>query len=75
MRTLASCLRGRDPHAPRPYHAWGYPWTTATAILIGLVFVVGVSLNDQKNTFIAAAILSISYPVYLGTRRLFRTES
>ncbi len=65
-------LRWREPDAPRPYRAWGYPWTTAAAILIGVVFVAGVALNDVRNGVIALILLACSYPVYLGTRSLFR---
>ncbi len=65
-------LRRREPETPRPYRAWGYPWTTAAAMLIGLMFVVGVALNDQRNSAIALLILIASYPLYRGTQRLFR---
>jgi basic amino acid/polyamine antiporter, APA family len=64
-------LRRREPDAPRPYRAWGYPWTTGAAIFIGVVFIVGIALSDQRNGIIALAILLGSYPVYRGTRRLF----
>jgi len=65
-------LRRREPDAPRPYRAWGYPWTAAAAILIGVVFVIGVALNDRRNSAIALVLLAASYPLYRGTRRLFQ---
>jgi len=65
-------LRRREPAAPRPYRAWGYPWTSGAAILIGVVFVIGVALNDRRNSMIAAVLLIGSYPLYRGTRRLFQ---
>jgi basic amino acid/polyamine antiporter, APA family len=65
-------LRMREPDTPRPYRAWGYPWTTGIAILIGLVFIVGVALSDPRNSLIAFAILVASYPLYWRTRRLFQ---
>ena len=68
-------LRRREPDAPRPYRAWGYPWTTAAAVLIGVVFVIGVALNDRRNSVLALALLAASYPLYRGTRRLFRPAS
>jgi basic amino acid/polyamine antiporter, APA family len=63
-------LRRREPDTPRPYRAWGYPWTTGIAILIGLAFIVGVALSDPRNSVIALAILLVSYPLFRGTRRL-----
>ncbi len=65
-------LRRREPDAPRPYRAWGYPWTTWAAIFIGVVCIIGIALSDQRNGMIALAILLASYPVYRGTHRLFR---
>jgi basic amino acid/polyamine antiporter, APA family len=67
-------LRRREPDAPRPYRAWGYPWTTWTAIFIGVVFIVGIALSDQRNGMMALAILLGSYPVYRGTQRLFQRK-
>lgn len=65
-------LRRHEPEAPRPYRAWGYPWTTLLAILIGLVFLAGVAVSDKRHTLIALACLVASVPVYLGIRRLRR---
>jgi basic amino acid/polyamine antiporter, APA family len=67
-------LRRREPDAPRPYRAWGYPWTTWATILIGVVLIAGFALSDQRNGMIALAILLGSYPLYRGTRRLFRRK-
>lgn len=63
-------LRWRESATPRPYKAWGYPWTTLLAIFIGLVFLAGVMVSDRRHTLIALACLFISYPVYLGIRKL-----
>ena len=68
-------LRRREPQTPRPYRAWGYPWTTGAAIAVGIVFVFGVALSDPHHAAIALALLIASYPLYRGTRRLFRAES
>jgi APA family basic amino acid/polyamine antiporter len=63
-------LRRREPNTPRPYRAWGYPWTTGIAIIIGIAFIVGVALADPRNGAIALVILLISYPLFRFTRRL-----
>jgi basic amino acid/polyamine antiporter, APA family len=65
-------LRRREPDAPRPYRAWGYPWTTWSAIVIGLAFIAGVALSDPYNGALALAILIVSYPLFIGTQRLLR---
>ncbi len=63
-------LRRNEPGTPRPYQAWGYPWTTLLAILIGVVFLAGVVISDKRHTLTALACLLISYPIYLGIRKL-----
>lgn len=65
-------LRVTEPGTARPYRAWGYPWTTIAALAIGVVFVAGVALNDPHNGWLAVGLLALSYPLYRGTRRLFR---
>ena len=67
-------LRHREPDAPRPYRAWGYPWTTWAAIVIGVAFIITIALNDQRNGMIALVIVLASYPVYRGTRQLFQLK-
>jgi APA family basic amino acid/polyamine antiporter len=67
-------LRRREPDTPRPYRAWGYPWTTGIAILIGIVFIVGVAFADPVNSAIALAILLVSYPLFQFTRRLLKSK-
>src|SRR5438445_4581256 len=34
-------LRKREPEMPRPYRAWGYPWTTAIALGASVLFLIG----------------------------------
>jgi len=67
-------LRRAMPNAPRPYRAWGYPWTTAFSLLGGLAFLIGAIMSDRRNSLIALGILAVSYPVYaLTIRRLARS--
>jgi basic amino acid/polyamine antiporter, APA family len=35
-------LRRREPALPRPYHAWGYPWSVFLVTLGSLIFLVGM---------------------------------
>jgi basic amino acid/polyamine antiporter, APA family len=57
-------LRKKEPEMPRPYRAWGYPWTTSAALLGSFAFLVGSILTDRDNAPLAAAMLILSYPVY-----------
>jgi APA family basic amino acid/polyamine antiporter len=57
-------LRRREPDAPRPYRAWGYPWTTGLVLLGSLAFLAGAIVSDTRNSLTALALLAASYPVY-----------
>jgi APA family basic amino acid/polyamine antiporter len=57
-------LRRREPATPRPYRAWGYPWTTALALLGSVAFLIGAIASDTTNSFVALGVLLASYPVY-----------
>jgi len=57
-------LRKREPDMPRPYRAWGYPWTTGVALIASAIFLVASLVEDRNNAPIAFAILLVSYPVF-----------
>jgi APA family basic amino acid/polyamine antiporter len=57
-------LRRREPDKPRPYRAWGYPWTTGLALLGSIAFLIGAIASDQANSLIALALLAASYPAF-----------
>jgi APA family basic amino acid/polyamine antiporter len=57
-------LRSREPEMPRPYRAWGYPWTTALALLGSVAFLIEAVREDRENSLWTLAALALSYPVY-----------
>jgi basic amino acid/polyamine antiporter, APA family len=57
-------LRAREPEKERPYRAWGYPWTTALALLGSILFLVGAIASDTRNSVYALVLLTASYPVF-----------
>lgn len=57
-------LRRREPETPRPYRAWGYPWTTGLALLGSLAFLAGAAAADPRNSLLALGVLAASWPVY-----------
>ena len=63
-------LRRREPDLPRPYRAWGYPWTTLLLLLGSVAFLIGAIIGDRKNSLIALGILALSYPLYLFVKFL-----
>jgi basic amino acid/polyamine antiporter, APA family len=57
-------LRRKEPQMNRPYRAWGYPWTTAIALLASAIFLVGSIATDRDNAPLALGMLVLSYPVF-----------
>lgn len=69
-------LRRREPEMPRPYRAWGYPWTTGIALVASIVFLVASIVTDLQGAvaarkfwppspaLLALGVLLLSYPVF-----------
>lgn len=62
-------LRRREPDAPRPYRAWGHPYTTGLAVLASVAFLIGAVASDTESSLYALGLLLLSVPVYLLIRR------
>jgi APA family basic amino acid/polyamine antiporter len=62
-------LRRREPETPRPYRAWGYPWTTGAALLGSLAFLAGAVAGDTRSSVYALGLLAASVPAYLLAAR------
>ncbi|MCY3770922.1 MAG: APC family permease [Gemmatimonadetes bacterium] len=58
-------LRRKEPDIPRPYRAWGYPWTTALTLAGALAFLAGNIIGGTGVSLTALAVVVLSYPLYL----------
>jgi APA family basic amino acid/polyamine antiporter len=65
-------LRRREPERPRPFRAWGYPVTTALALLGSIAFLAGAIASDTRNSMYALLLLAASYPTFRLLRQLAR---
>src|SRR5215813_8922576 len=52
-------LRRGEPDLPRPYQAWGYPWSVWLVIAGSVIFVVGMLVGDVLNGLAALGLLVI----------------
>lgn len=66
--TALLVLRRREPQTPRPFAAWGHPWTTVGVVIVSVCFLLGAAIGDTKNTMYSLALLALSWPVYLLVR-------
>ncbi|HUS11581.1 MAG TPA: APC family permease [Pyrinomonadaceae bacterium] len=57
-------LRRREPEKERPDRSWGYPWTTALALIGSVLFLAGAVASDTRNSIYALALLAVSYPLF-----------
>ena len=57
-------LRWKEPNAPRPFRAWGYPFTPGLALLGSLIYLGSSIWVDPWNSLYALALLAASVPVY-----------
>jgi APA family basic amino acid/polyamine antiporter len=57
-------LRAREPDTPRPYRAWGHPYTTGLALAGSVIFLVGAAVSDARGTLVAFALLLLSLPIF-----------
>jgi APA family basic amino acid/polyamine antiporter len=67
-------LRRKEPDAPRPYRAWGHPYTTGLALAASVAFLIGAVISDPASSLHALGLLLLSIPVYLLIRRKPRPE-
>lgn len=63
-------LRRREPDAPRPFRAWGYPFTPLLMLIFAVLLFAGYCVSNPFPSAIAAGALVISYPVF----RLFKRK-
>jgi APA family basic amino acid/polyamine antiporter len=58
-------LRAREPDAPRPFKAWGYPVAPAIFTLASLLIVVNAVYSNPGPTGAGLLVLAAGIPVYL----------
>jgi basic amino acid/polyamine antiporter, APA family len=58
-------LRAKHPELPRPFKAWGYPWTVLGVLLASAGFLIGSVIGDLKHSFFTLVLIAVSYPTYV----------
>ncbi|HEX4419166.1 MAG TPA: APC family permease [Kofleriaceae bacterium] len=57
-------LRRREPAVPRPFRAWGYPWSAAIVVTGALAFLGSAMVADSAITLAALGITSVGLAGY-----------
>ncbi len=64
-------LRRREPDAPRPFRAWGYPWAPAIFVIACAAMVVNEMFRNGATALAGVAVILAGIPVYF----LFKPRS
>ena len=67
--TALFVLRRREPAMPRPYRAFGYPFTTAIVLLGCVLLWIAAILEDRWSGFFAGLLLIACTPAYAWIAR------
>jgi len=63
-------LRAREPNAPRPFKALGYPWTPAIFVVVSAAIVLNAFFSDPRVSLTGTVIILAGIPLYyFFTRR------
>lgn len=62
-------LRMREPQAPRPFRAWGYPVTPATFVVASALIVFNAIYTNPRVTGAGALIILAGVPLYYFFKR------
>jgi basic amino acid/polyamine antiporter, APA family len=64
-------LRRRDPGAPRPFRAWGYPWAPGIFVAAGALMCLNEMNRNGATALAGVAVILAGLPVYFlfGRRR------
>ena len=57
-------LRRREPHLPRPYRAFGYPWVPGIVVVTRTALLIACIIANPQPSLIAAAIMAVAVPLF-----------
>jgi APA family basic amino acid/polyamine antiporter len=57
-------LRRREPHLPRPYRAFGYPWIPGIVAVTCTALLVACILANPQPSLIAVAVMAAAVPLF-----------
>ena len=65
-------LRNKEPHLPRPWKVPAYPVLPIVMLVISIGFLIIAIIQDLSSSQYALLFLVLSYPIYLGVKRVNR---
>ena len=70
-------LRWREPGLPRPYRAFGFPFTTAIVLVGSVLALIAAAVEDPRSALAAGLLLAACAPIYawIARRRRLRCDA
>lgn len=68
-------LRRREPDAPRPFRAWGYPWAPGIFVVAAAAMVVNEMIRNGATALAGVAVIAAGIPVYFVFSARNRSDS
>jgi basic amino acid/polyamine antiporter, APA family len=62
-------LRHREPDAPRPFRAWGYPWAPGIFVIASAAMVVNEIIRNGSTAVLGIVVIALGIPVYYFFQR------
>jgi APA family basic amino acid/polyamine antiporter len=62
-------LRKSEPDLPRPYKAWGYPYTTMLMLILSIALFISYAFADTKNFIVILVITAFTWPTFRLIKR------
>ena len=61
-------LRRREPDLPRPYRAFGFPFTSAIVLVGSVLALIAAAAEDPRSALVAGLLLAACAPIYAVNR-------
>jgi amino acid transporter len=68
-------LRKKEPHMPRPYRAWGHPWTTLLFLAAAVALTVNLWMVRPVRSSLGLAVILGGIPFFYYWRKRARTST
>lgn len=62
-------LRAREPNAPRPYRAWGYPFFPGLYVVASAAILINALWTGPAGAIPSALVMALGLPLYAWFRR------
>jgi basic amino acid/polyamine antiporter, APA family len=62
-------LRRREPDLPRPYRAFGFPFTPAIVLVGSVLALIAAAAEDPRSAVVAGLLLAACAPIYAAIAR------